>query len=137
MKLMMYVESEEHELFADVADDLMGSDLEDVEVHGLGEGPALSDEHDISFLDGEGRGDVGRDIAMPLLVTVVFGDVVEVVSSDDHCPLHLGGDDDALEDLTPNGDLAGEGALLIDIVGLDSFLGGLEAESYILVVSHS
>ena len=62
---------------------------------------------------------------------------MEVVPSDDHGPLHLCGDDDALEDLAPDGDLAGEGALLIDIVGLDRFLGGLEAQSYILVVSHS
>ena len=134
---MMYVESEEHELFADVADDLMGSDLENVEVHGFGEGSAFSDEDDISFFDCEGRRNVGRDIAMPLLVTVVFGNVVEIISSDHNCSLHLGGDDDPLEDLASDGDLAGEGALLIDIVGLDSFLGGLEAESYILVVSHS
>ena len=46
--------SEEHELLADVADNFVGGDLEDVEVDGLGEGPALSDQHDISFLDGKG-----------------------------------------------------------------------------------
>ena len=43
--------SEEHELLTDVADYLIGSDLEDVEVDCLGEWPALSDEHDVSFLD--------------------------------------------------------------------------------------
>ncbi len=80
---------------------------------------------------------MGRDIAMPLLVTVVFGHIVKVISSDNNCSLHLGRDHDSLEDLASDGDLAGEWALLIDIVGLDSFLGGLEAKSYILVVSHS
>ena len=134
---MVYVESEEHKLFAYITDDLMGGNFEDVEVDSFGKGSAFSDEDDISFFDGEGWGDVSRDIAMSLLVTVVFRDVVEIVSSDNNCSLHLGGDDDSLEDLASDGDLAGEGALLIDIVRLDSFFGGFEAESYILVVSHS
>ena len=43
--------SEEHELFPDVADDLVGDDLEDVEVDGFADGTALSNNNDISFLD--------------------------------------------------------------------------------------
>jgi len=134
---MMYVESEEHKLFADVTNNFVGSHLEHVEVHSFSEGSAFSDEDDISFLNCEGRGDVGRDIAMPLLVTVVFGNVVKVISSDDNCSLHLSGNDDSLENLASNGDSTGEGTLLIDIVRLNSLLGSFETKSNILEVSHS
>lgn len=80
---------------------------------------------------------MGRDIAMPLLVTVVFWNVVEIISSDDNGALHLGGDDDSLENLASDGDATGEGTLLIDIVRLNSLLGGTESKSNILVVPHS
>ena len=116
----------------------MGSDLEDVEVDGLSEGSALTDNGDVSDLDVvEGRGVVGNEVAVALLVPVVLGDVVKVVTSDDNGPLHFGADDDSLEDLSSDVDVAGEGAFLIDVVGLDGLLGGLEVEAHVLVVTHS
>ena len=116
----------------------MGSDLEDVEVDGLSEGSALTDNGDVSDLDVvEGRGAVGNEVAVALLVPVVLGDVVKVVTSDDNGPLHFGADDDSLEDLSSDVDVAGEGAFLIDIVALDGLLGGLEVETNVLVVPSS
>lgn len=55
----MNSQSEEHELFSDVADNFLGGDLEDVEVDSLAKGSALSDEDDVSDLDAEGGGEVG------------------------------------------------------------------------------
>ena len=80
---------------------------------------------------------MGSDVSVPLLVPVVFGDVVEVVPPDDDGPLHLGGDDDALQDLSPDSDVASEGAFLIDVGAFDGFLGGLEAQANVLVVPDS
>ena len=115
----------------------MRGDLEDVETDSLGEGSALTDQSDVSDLDVESGGAVGVDVFVSLLVPVVFGDVVQVVTSDDEGSLHLGGEDDALEDTTSDGDVAGEGAFLIDVGALDGFLGGFEVETYVLVVSDS
>lgn len=112
----------------------MGSNFEYVEVDGLGQRSALSDDGDIADLDGEGRGTVGSEVSVSLLVSVIFGDVVEIVSSDDNGAVHFGGNDDALEDLTPDGDVAGEGAFLINVDAFDGFLGSLEVESDVLVV---
>lgn len=50
---------------------------------------------------------------MPLLVTVVLGDVVKVFTADDNGTVHLGRDDTASEDTATDGDKAGEGALLV------------------------
>lgn len=104
---------------------------------GLGKGPALADDDDVSFLDSEGGGAVHGDVSVPLFVTIVFGDVVEVITPYDDGPLHLGGDGNSLEDLSPDGDVAGEGALLVNIAGFNGFLGGLEAQSNILEVSNT
>ena len=125
-------ESEEHELFADVADHLVRDDLEQVEMDGLGQRPALPDDGDVPFFNGEGGGALHGNVAVPLLVPVVLGDVVEVVAPDDDGPLHFGGDDDSLEDLAADADVAGEGTLLVDVLGVDGFLWGLDAESDIL-----
>ena len=67
----------------------------DVEAHGLGEGTALADGHDITDSDAEGGRAVDRDGSVALLKTVVLLDEVEVVAADDNRVLHLGGDDDA------------------------------------------
>ena len=94
----------------------MGGDFKDVEVDGFGEGSAFSDEDDISFFDGEGWGDVSRDIAMSLLVTVVFRDVVKVITSDNNSALHLGGNDDSLQDFSSDRDFRSERTFFVNIV---------------------
>ena len=80
---------------------------------------------------------MGSQVAMSFLITIVFGDVVEIISPDDDGPLHFVGDDNALEDLAPDGDVAGEGTFFIDVVAFDGLLGGLEAKTHVLVVPHT
>jgi len=113
----------------------VGGDFKDVEVDGFGEGSAFSDEDDISFFDCESRGDVSGDVSVSLLVSVVFRDVVEVITTDNNSALHLGGNDDSLQDLASNGNVRSEGTLLVNIVRLNSLLGSFEAEPDVLVVS--
>lgn len=52
-------------------------------------------------------------VLMSLLVSVVLGDVVEVFAADDEGTVHLGGNDGAGQDTATDGDVAGEGALLV------------------------
>lgn len=70
---------------------------------------------------------------MTLLVTVVLGDVVEVVTADDDGTVHLGRDNSTGQDTATNGDATGEGALLVDVGTNDGLLGGLETETNLLV----
>lgn len=55
--------------------------------------PALTSDNDITFLDGEARRAVNRDVSVSLLISVVLSDVVKIISSDDDGSSHLGGDD--------------------------------------------
>lgn len=80
---------------------------------------------------------MSRDVPVAFLVSVVLGNVVQVIATHNYGALHLGRDDDALEDLAANGDAAGEGTLLVDVVGLDGLLGSPEVETDVLVVSHT
>ena len=114
-------------MFSDVSDDLVGDDLEDVESHGFWERSGLSNDNDVSFLDWEGWGDVDWDVGVLLLVSVVLVNIMQVISSHDDGSLHLGGDDQSLEDSSSDGDLACEGALLVDVVSFNGFLGCLES----------
>ena len=50
---------------------------------------------------------------MTLLVSVVFRDVVEIVTADDDCAVHFCRNHTAREDAAADGDEAGEGALLV------------------------
>ena len=102
---------------------------DDVEPNGLGEGTALSDSDDVTLLDLEGGRAVSGKVLVTLLETTVLGDVVEIVPADDDGVLHLGGHDDALEDAATDGDVAGEGALLVDVVTLDGGGGGLDTKA--------
>ena len=72
---------------------------------------------------------------MSFFVSIVFGDIVKVVSSDNDGSLHFGGDADAFQDSASDGDVAGEGAFLIDVGGFDGLFGSSEAESDVLEVS--
>ena len=46
-------QSEEHELFSDITDDLVGDDFQNVETDGLAERSAFTDNNDVTFLDSE------------------------------------------------------------------------------------
>ena len=66
-------------------------DLDHVETDGLGEGSALADSDDVSFLDSwESWGAVSGEVLVSLLESVVLLDVMEVISSDHNSPPHLG-----------------------------------------------
>ena len=120
-----------------VTDDFVGGHLQHVEMDGFCERSAFSDEDDISFFDCESWGAMGWDVSMSLFISIVFGDIVEIISSHNDCSLHFGGDDDTLQDLASNGDVAGEGTFFIDVVALDGFLWGFEVQSDILVIPDS
>jgi hypothetical protein len=81
-------------------------------------------------LDGlvvESRRNVGRDVLVTLFVTVVFGNVVKIVTTNDKSTLHLGRDNNTSKDTTLDVDFTNKGTLLIDISTDLGFLGGLEA----------
>jgi len=115
----------------------LGEDSQDVESDGLGEGSALTANDHITFLDSESRGDVDGGVLMSLFESVVFLNVVKIVSSDDEGSGHLGGNDDTLDDLSSDGDVTGEGALLVNVSSLDGRFGGLEAQTDVLIVSNT
>jgi hypothetical protein len=56
---------------------------------------------------------VSCQILMPLLVSRVFGDEMEVFSTDDQCTMHFGGDDGASQDTASDGNETCEGAFLV------------------------
>ena len=72
----------------------------------------------------EGGGAVGRDVLMSLLETAVLLDVVEVVTADDDGSGHLRLQDYSGEDVSADGDVSGEGALLVDEGTLNSLKTG-------------
>lgn len=107
-----------------------------IELDRLGQGTALSNSDNITLLDREARTAVGVNILVTLLITLVLGDVVEVVPANDNCTLHLGGDDKALDNLTTNGNVSGEGALLVNVVALNGCIGGFDSKPDVFDPSH-
>jgi len=72
-------------------------------------------------------------VFVPLLVAVVFGDVMQVVAADNNSASHLGGDNTPGEDPSTDGNLTGEWTLFIDVSPVYRFKGRLESKSYILI----
>ena len=66
-----------------------------------------------------------------LRAPVVLLDVVKVVTPDDNGPVHLHLGDDASKDTPTDGNLASEGALLVNVVSALGFVGDLESKTRI------
>ena len=122
-------------MFSDITDDFVGDNFKEVETDSLAERSALTNDSDVTFLDWESWGAVNWDVSVSFFVSIVFRDVVKVISSDNNSSLHFGWDHDTLEDSSSDGDVAGEGAFLIDVGGFNGFLGGSESESDVLEIS--
>lgn len=72
---------------------------------------------------------MGDEVGVSLLVSVVLLDEVKIVSSDNDGVSHFVRDDHSSENLSSYRDVAGEGALLINVVSFDGLLRGLEAKT--------
>lgn len=72
---------------------------------------------------------------MTLLVSVVFWNVVQIVSSDDDGTVHLGRDNSSGQDSTSDGNQSSEWTFLVDVRTLDSGFRGLESQTGILIPS--
>jgi len=107
----------------------LGDVLEDVVADGLGEGAALTNDDFITDLRFEAGRAVDGEVLVALHVTLVLLDVVEVVTADDDGLVLLGGVDNTAEEAAADGDVAGEGALLVDVLAVHGSLGGLEAKT--------
>ena len=75
---------------------------------------------------------MSRDVSVTLFVTVVLGNVVKIITTEDDGTLHLGGDDNTGQDTTLNVDFTNPGALLVNVVASLSLNGGLETVANIL-----
>lgn len=83
----------------------------------------------------ESRGQVSGDVSVALFKSVVLGQVVEIVTTNNNSSLHLVGDNNTTENTTTDGDVTSEGALLVNVVTSDGSGRGLEAQTDILEVS--
>lgn len=72
----------------------------------------------VTVLNTESGRDVCSDVLVALFVTRVFGDEVQVFTTDNDGTVHFRRDDGAGQDTTTDGDLTGEGALLVCIRAL-------------------
>ena len=77
------------------------------------------------------------DGVMAFLESVVFSDVMKVITTDDDVVLHLVGDNDTLENSSSDGDVSSEGAFVVNPLAFNCFFGSLEAESDFLVESNT
>lgn len=124
-------------MFSDITNDFVRDNFQDVETDSLAKRSAFTNDNDVTFLNSEGWWAVDWNVSVSLFISIVFGDVVKVISSDDNGSLHFGWDADTLEDSSSDGDVAGEGAFLIDVSWFNGFLGSSESESNVLEVSDS
>ena len=60
--------------------------------------PALTSDDAVANRDLEARRDVGGKVLVPLLITIVLLDVVQVVTAKNHRALHLVGHNDTTQD---------------------------------------
>ena len=111
-------------------------DSENVVSNGLGDWSALSDGEDISDSNSlESWGKMGRKVVMSLLESVIFLDIMEVISSQDDSSSHLGGKDDTFTDSSSDRNVRSEWAFLVNILTLHGVGWGFETESNLFVIS--
>jgi len=108
----------------------------DIKLDSLGQRTALPDGDNVTLLNREAGTAVSVNVLVTLLETTVLRDVVKVIATNNYGPLHLGGDDKTLEDLSANGNISSEGALLVNVGSLDGSIGGFDTKAYILNPAH-
>ncbi len=108
-------------------------DFKHVETHSLGERTALTNGDNITFLHTEARREMGSNVLVTLLETLVLTHVVQVITTHNDRALHLVGKNHTLQDTATDSNVTGERAFLVDITTVNGSLWGLEAKTNVLV----
>jgi len=114
-----------------------GQHAKNVESNSLAERSALADGDLVTFFDTESRGNMRGEVGVPLFVSGVLGDEVEVFSADDQGSVHFGRDDSAGEDTASDRHQTGEWAFLVNVWSFNGRLWRSEAQPDVLVPSSS
>ena len=107
-----------------------------IESYGLRKRTALATSNDIALLYGERWGAMDGDVLVPLFVTAVLRDVVQVIPSDNDGTLHFGGDDHASQNSSADRNVTGEGTLLVNVATFNSGIRCLNTKTNILYKTH-
>ena len=85
--------------------------------------PALSNSHYVTnFNSLKARTQMSSNILMSLFITIVFLEEMQIISANNNSSVHFVGRDHSSENSTSNTDVAGEGALFVNIlIGFFSF----------------
>ena len=118
--------SKEHELFSDITNDFVRDDFKNIKMNSLGKRSALSNNNNITFFNWESRWTVDWNISMSLFISVVFGNVMEIVTSDDNSSLHFSWNYYSFQDLSSDRDIRCKRAFFINVFGFYSFFRSLE-----------
>lgn len=110
-------------------------DTENVESDSLAQRPALADHNLVTLFHTEARRNVSSEVLVPLFVSVILGNVVEVLAADNESAVHLGGHNSASENAAADRDETSKWTLLVNVFSVDSSLGGLETQTDILIPS--
>merc|ERR1712002_45389 len=114
------------------------NNLQDFEAHSLGQRSALASSDNVTHMDiTEARGHVNGHVPVSLLESVVFLDEVEVVSADDDGTVHLHLEDSPSHNASTDRNVAGEGALLVDVGAFLGLAGDLESKANLMDVAQS
>lgn len=93
-------------------------DLQDVEPYSLRQWPALANYHMVSLFHSEAWGDVCWNVWMPLFVSLIFFDKVQVIPSHDDCPHHFSTMTSSSKYTPSNWNGASEWAFLVNVCTL-------------------
>lgn len=88
----------------------------------------------VTLLYTEAWRDVCWNVGMPLLISLVLLDKVQVVPADNDGPHHLGTVASASKNTTPDGYIASKWALLVNVRAFDRLPRGLEAQANALMI---
>eukprot|EP00166_Cyanidium_caldarium_P002378 ctg_235.g144 len=104
-----------------------------VKAHRLAERAALADGDNIALVKSEARRGVAGNVAVALLVALVFGTPVEIVPPHDHRAGHLGAHHYAAQDPAAYTHIASKRALFVDVAAFDGLSRRLDAQADRLV----
>ena len=93
--------------------------------------PALSNCDLVTLFYTESRRAVSGDVGVAFFETVVFFNVVKVVTTDDNGAFHLGWYATSSNNTTADGDVWGEWAFLVDVVSRRCFLWGFDSKTFL------
>ncbi len=124
-------------MFSNITNNFIGNNFKDIKMNCFTKRSTFSYYNNISLFDWKSWGAVNRYISMSFFISIVFRNIMKVISSNNNSSLHLSRNTNSFKNFTSDRDVTSKWTFFINISWFNCLFGCFKSKTNVFKISDS